>query len=48
VSFVTLADLTSNGPFAPIFISAEQPETYQDWLGTNPKHKPKGEHDAPA
>jgi hypothetical protein len=32
-SFVTLSDLVARGPFAPIFISAEQPEHYQDWLG---------------
>ncbi len=36
-SFVTLADLATHGPFAPIFISAEQPGTYRDWLdNTNP------------
>jgi hypothetical protein len=33
ISFVTLAQLTSRGPFAPIFISAEHPETYVNWLG---------------
>lgn len=33
ISFVTLAQLTTRGPFAPIFISAEHPETYVDWLG---------------
>jgi protein involved in plasmid replication-relaxation len=33
ISFVTLADLAIRGPFAPIFISAEQPDTYRDWLG---------------
>lgn len=48
VSFVTLADLISHGPFASVFISAEQPETYQDWLGNTHQHQPKGEHDVPA
>lgn len=39
-SFVTLAQLTARGPFAPIFISAEQPETYLDWLGdTHPTER---------
>ncbi len=33
VSFVLLDDLTQHGPFAPIFISAEQPEQPVDWLG---------------
>ncbi len=33
VSFVTLPDLTEQGPFAPIFISAEHPEQPVDWLG---------------
>ncbi len=33
VSFVTLDELTQRGPFAPIFISAEQPEQPVDWLG---------------
>lgn len=32
-SFATLADLTARGPFAPIFISAESPGSYRDWLG---------------
>jgi hypothetical protein len=32
--FVTLEQLTSDGPYAPVFISAnEEPEQYQDWLG---------------
>ena len=40
ISFVTLAQLTSRGPFAPIFISAEHPETYVDWLGdTHPSER---------
>ncbi len=40
ISFVTLAQLTSRGPFAPIFISAEHPETYVDWLGdTHPTER---------
>lgn len=33
MSFVLLDDLTQHGPFAPIFISAEQPEQPIDWLG---------------
>jgi len=33
VSFVTLEDLTRQGPFAPIFVSAEHPEKFVDWLG---------------
>ncbi|MGN6373376.1 MAG: replication-relaxation family protein [Solirubrobacteraceae bacterium] len=33
VSFVLLEDLTQQGPFAPIFTSAEQPEHPVDWLG---------------
>jgi hypothetical protein len=33
VSFVTLEDLTRQGPFAPIFVSAEHPEKLVDWLG---------------
>jgi hypothetical protein len=32
VSFVTLTDLTANGPFAPIFIDAAHPEQYVNWL----------------
>jgi hypothetical protein len=31
-SFTTLAELTARGPFAPIFIPAEQPDHYRDWL----------------
>jgi hypothetical protein len=42
-SFVTLTDLTTRGPFAPIFITAEQPGHYEDWLGNIPQ--PEGEHD---
>ena len=33
VSFVTLEDLARQGPFAPIFISAEHPGQPVDWLG---------------
>jgi Replication-relaxation len=33
VSFVTLEDLTQQGPFAPIFASAEHPGQPVDWLG---------------
>jgi hypothetical protein len=32
-SFVTLDDLTTQGPFAQIFIPAGQPEQLVDWLG---------------
>ena len=32
-SFVTLDDLTEQGPFAPIFSSAEHPGQPVDWLG---------------
>jgi hypothetical protein len=46
-SFVTLADLAARGPFAPIFIPAEQPDHYEDWLGTH-EHRPKGKPDASA
>ena len=46
ISFVTLTDLAARGPFAPIFIPAEQPDHYEDWLGNTPQ--PKGNHDAPA
>jgi hypothetical protein len=31
--FVTLEQLTSDGPYAPVFISANEPEQCQDWLG---------------
>ena len=33
VSFVTLDELSRHGPFAPIFIRADQPEQPVDWLG---------------
>jgi hypothetical protein len=33
VSFVSLADLTTRGPFAPIFITADQPDLKVNWLG---------------
>lgn len=33
VFFVALEDLTNQGPFAPIFISAEHPGDRVDWLG---------------
>jgi hypothetical protein len=33
VSFVTLQDLAEQGPFAPIFVSAEHPGQPVDWLG---------------
>ena len=31
-SFTTLAELTARGPFAPIFIPAQQPDHFTDWL----------------
>ena len=31
--FVTLEQLTSDGPYAPIFISAKDPERRENWLG---------------
>jgi hypothetical protein len=34
VSFVTLDDLTTQGPFAPIFVTADQPTRKVNWLGT--------------
>lgn len=43
--FVTLDDLTEQGPFAPIFISIEQPEHYQDWLGNTNQNDAKGDKD---
>jgi hypothetical protein len=40
ILFVTLPQLTSRGPFTPIFISAEHPEIYVDWLGdTHPTER---------
>jgi hypothetical protein len=33
--FVTLDQLTRQGPYAPIFTSANDPEQPQDWLGNN-------------
>jgi hypothetical protein len=33
VSFVALDELTEQGPFAAIFVTAEQPERPVDWLG---------------
>ncbi len=42
ISFTTLPELVALGPFAPIFISAEQPDHYQDWLNhsrTNPPER---------
>jgi hypothetical protein len=33
VSFVALDDLHRRGPFAPIFLNAQQPEQPVDWLG---------------
>ena len=40
ISFVTLPDLTTRGPFAQIFITLTQPEQYLDWLGNpQPTHR---------
>jgi Replication-relaxation len=36
VSFVTLDDLAKQGPFAPVFVSAEHPGQPVDWLGQPP------------
>jgi protein involved in plasmid replication-relaxation len=47
-AFTTLPELTTRGPFAPIFIPAEQPDHFTDWLGDTHQHQPKGEHDVPA
>lgn len=47
-SFVTLTDLAARGPFSPIFIPAEQPDHYKDWLGNTHQHQPKGKPDVPA
>ncbi|MGA9284133.1 MAG: replication-relaxation family protein [Solirubrobacteraceae bacterium] len=47
-SFTTLPELTARGPFAPIFIPADKPDHYRDWLGNTHQHQPKGEHDVPA
>jgi hypothetical protein len=33
VSFVALDDLTTQGPFAPVFVTADQPERKANWLG---------------
>jgi hypothetical protein len=44
-SFTTLPELTARGPFAPIFIPAEQSDHFTDWLGDTRQHQPKGEHD---
>jgi hypothetical protein len=33
VSFVALDDLAARGPFAPIFLSTQEPEQRVDWLG---------------
>jgi hypothetical protein len=35
-SFTTLTELTARGPFAPIFIPAEQPDHFTDWLDNTP------------
>lgn len=35
-SFTTLAELTARGPCAPIFIPAEQPDHFTDWLDNTP------------
>ncbi len=33
VSFVALDDLNARGPFAPVFVTADQPERKVNWLG---------------
>jgi hypothetical protein len=48
ISFTTLPELSARGPFAPIFIPADKPDHYRDWLGNTHQHQPKGEHDVPA
>lgn len=35
-SFTTLPELAARGPFAPIFIPAEQPDHFTDWLDHTP------------
>jgi hypothetical protein len=37
VSFVALDDLAARGPFAPIFLSTQEPERHVDWLGKPPR-----------
>jgi hypothetical protein len=37
VSFVALDDLAARGPFAPIFLSTQEPEQRVDWLGQPPR-----------
>jgi hypothetical protein len=39
VSFTTLTELAARGPFAPIFIDAEQPDRFTDWLTTTTKER---------
>ena len=39
IAFTALPELTARGPFAPIFIPAEQPDHYTDWLD-NTQDKP--------
>jgi hypothetical protein len=36
IAFTALPELTARGPFAPIFIPADQPDHYTDWLDTTP------------
>jgi hypothetical protein len=48
IAFTALPQLTARGPFAPIFIPAEQPDHFTDWLGNTHPHQPKGKHDVPA
>jgi Replication-relaxation len=43
-SFTTLAELTARGPFAPIFIPAEQPDHFTDWLDNTPANPRKVNH----
>jgi hypothetical protein len=36
IAFTSLPELTTRGPFAPIFIPAEQPDHFTDWLDNTP------------
>jgi Replication-relaxation len=36
IAFTTLGELTARGPFAPVFIPADKPDHYTDWLDNTP------------
>jgi hypothetical protein len=36
IAFTTLPELTARGPFAPIFIPADKPDHFTDWLDNTP------------